>query len=157
MMPRAFVFLQSLPLTNGKLDRTALPRADHQRPNLEQTYVPPRDEFEIELARIWTEVLGIDTVGLHDNFFDLGGHSLAASRVISRVIQTFQLELPIKALFDAPTVAEMAKVILHHQGKRADEKKLASMLREIEAMPEDEAQKQLAGETALRASGNEHE
>ena len=151
------MFLQSLPLTNGKLDRTALPRADHQRPNLEQTYVPPRDEFEIELARIWTEVLGIDTVGLHDNFFDLGGHSLAASRVISRVIQTFQLELPIKALFDAPTVAEMAKVILHHQGEKAGEKKLASMLREIEAMPEDEAQKQLAGETTRRPKGDGHE
>ena len=157
MMPRAFVFLQSLPLTNGKLDRTALPRPDHQRPNLEQTYVPPRDEFEIELVRIWTEVLGIDTVGLHDNFFDLGGHSLAASRVISRVIQTFQLELPIKALFDAPTVAEMAKVILQHQAEKAGEEKLASMLREMEAMPEDEAQKQLAGDTTRRPKGDGHE
>ena len=157
MMPSAFMFLQSMPLTNGKLDRTALPRPDHQRPNLEQAYVPPQGEFEIDLAKIWTEVLGIDTVGLHDNFFDLGGHSLAASRVISRVIQTFQLELPVKAFFDAPTVAEMAKVILQHHAEKTGEERLASMLREIEAMPEDEAQKQLSGETALTAHGDEHE
>ncbi len=107
--------------------------------------------------RIWQAVLDVQPIGIHDNFFDLGGHSLAASRVISRVIQTFQLELPVKALFDAPTVAEMAKVIMQHQAEKAGEEKLASMLSEIEAMPEDEAQKQLAGETTLRTAGIEHE
>ncbi len=157
MMPSAFMFLQSLPLTNGKLDRTALPRPDHKRPNLEQPYVPPRSEFEKELARIWTEVLGIDTVGIHDNFFDLGGHSLAASRVISRVIQTFQLEMPFKALFDAPTVAEMAVIITQNQAKRASDEDVAQMLREVEAMTEEEAQKILAGESGRRLEGDGHE
>ena len=85
-------------------------------------------------------------VGIHDNFFDLGGHSLAAFRVISRVIQSFQLELPAKALFDAPTVAEMAAIITQNQTKQASHAEIAQMLSEVESMTEEEAQKQLAGE-----------
>jgi len=71
----------------------------------------PGTPLEGALASIWADILSIDRVGIHDNFFDLGGHSLAASRVISQVIQIFHLELPIKALFDAPTIAEMANRI----------------------------------------------
>jgi hypothetical protein len=95
------------------------------------------------------EVLSLDEVGIHDNFFDLGGHSLAGSRVISHAIQAFQLTLPVKALFDAPTVAEMAAIITQNQTTLASDTDLAQMLREVEAMTEEEAQKQLAkGERA---------
>jgi hypothetical protein len=83
--------------------------------------------------------LSLDKVGLHDNFFDLGGHSLGAFRVITRVIQIFQLELPVKALFDSPTIAEMACVITQNDLKPANETELTQMLREVEAMTEEEA------------------
>ena len=95
------------------------------------------------VAGIWQTVLGIERVGIHDNFFDLGGHSLAASRLISRVIQTFQLDLPIKALFDAPTVALMAVIITQHEAKRVSEAELAQILRDVEAMTDAEAKRRL--------------
>jgi acyl carrier protein len=142
MVPTDFVFLDSLPLTpNGKIDRLALPVPDGSRPDLEVAYCAPQSEIERLLAEIWAEVLAVDRVGIHDNFFDLGGHSLAASRVISRVIQTFKLDLPVKALFDAPTVARMADVLSQNQAHRANHAALEQMLRLVETMTEEEAQR----------------
>jgi len=153
MIPSSFVLLDALPLTpNGKVDRRALPDPGNARPNLDRVYTPPATTTEAQLTSIWSEVLFVDPVGVHDNFFDLGGHSLAASRVVSRVIQTFALELPVKALFDAPTVAEMAAIIAQNQAKRASDENLAQMLREVEAMTEDEARKQLADEVLRRTT-----
>src|SRR5206468_3044309 len=112
MIPSSFVFLDALPLSpNGKVDRQALPDLGQTRPDLDAPYVTPTTPIEEEVAKIWGEVLSLDQVGIHDNFFDLGGHSLAATRVISRVIKGFGLELPLQSLFAAPTVAEMAVVI----------------------------------------------
>ena len=150
MIPSVFVFLDFLPLTpNGKVDRRALPDPGNARPNLSSLYAPPATTTEDQLTSIWSKVLSVNEVGIHDNFFDLGGHSLAASRVISRVIQTFKLELPVKALFEAPTVAEMAAIISQHQSKRASDNELAQIvLREVEAMSEEEALKRLAPERA---------
>jgi acyl carrier protein len=88
-------------------------------------------------------VLSIDQVGIDDNFFDLGGHSLSATRVISRVIKQFRLELPLQSLFQSPTVAEMAAIITQNQAKRANDDELAQMLREVEAISEDEAQRRV--------------
>ena len=85
-------------------------------------------------------------MGIHDSFFDLGGHSLAAARVIARVVESFQLDLPLKALLDAPTVAEMAQVLMENEAKRVSEKDLERMLDEIEAISEDEAQRRVAKE-----------
>jgi amino acid adenylation domain-containing protein len=151
MIPSSFVLLDALPLTpNGKVDRRALPDPDNARPNLDRAYKPPATTTEAQLTSIWSEVLSVDPVGVHDNFFDLGGHSLAASRVVSRVIQTFAVELPVKALFDAPTVAEMAAIVEQNQAKRASDENLAQMLREVEAITEDEARKQLADEVLRR-------
>ena len=116
MIPSAFVRLDSIPLTpHNKVDRTALPLPGETRPNLDSPFMAPRCEAERQLAEIWAEVLGIDRVGIHDNFFDLGGHSLAATRVVSRITETFQLELPIQSLFDRPTVAAIAAVIGNKQ------------------------------------------
>jgi amino acid adenylation domain-containing protein len=158
MIPTTFIAMDKLPLTGmGKVDRRSLPSPDIDRFKLKTPFVEPRTLREAILAKIWAEVLALDKVGIHDNFFELGGHSLAASRVISRVIQTFQLELPIKALFDAPTVAEMAAIITGNQSKRASEEALNRMLSEVEAMTEEETQKQLAGESARRSKRDGHE
>ncbi len=144
MIPSALVLMDNLPLNhNGKVDRQALPAPGQARPELEKPFVAPRDPSELQLAKIWAKVLGIEGIGIHDNFFDLGGHSLAATRVISRVIQTFHLELPIKALFDAPTVAEMAAIIEENQAKQANDEAINRMLSEVEAMTEREAQRRL--------------
>jgi amino acid adenylation domain-containing protein len=141
MVPSAFVFLETLPLTNGKLDRKALPKADERRPELSQPYVAPRNEVERMLAEIWAEILSLDRVGVHDNFFDLGGHSLAATRVVSQVIKQFRLELPLQSLFQSPTVGEMAAVIDERQKNRLTEEELERILTELETMSEDEAKK----------------
>jgi amino acid adenylation domain-containing protein len=140
MVPSKFVFLESLPLTpNGKVDRLALPAPDRSRPEWEVAAAAPRSDIEKLLAEIWAEVLAIDQVGIHDNFFDLGGHSLAASRIISRVIQSFKLDLPVRALFDAPTVAHMAEVVQQNQA-RVDGAALEQMLRLVETITEEESQ-----------------
>jgi amino acid adenylation domain-containing protein len=144
MVPTDFTFLDALPLTpNGKIDRLALPAPHGRRRDLEVAFTAPRSDIEKLLADIWAEVLGIDAVGIHDDFFDLGGHSLAASRVISRVLQKFKLNLPLKALFDAPTVARMADVIRQNQTDRIDGAALEQMLRLVETMTDEEAQRTL--------------
>jgi acyl carrier protein len=112
MVPSAFVFLDTLPLTpNGKIDRNALPDPDFARPNLEETFVAPRTDIEQQIANIWTSLLKLEKVGIHDNFFTLGGHSLLATQIISRLRHTFGIELPLRTLFAAPTVAELANHI----------------------------------------------
>jgi amino acid adenylation domain-containing protein len=147
MVPSAFVYVDALPLTpNGKVDRNALPAPDSARPELDTRFVAPRTTEEKKLAKIWAEVLDLDQVGVHDNFFDLGGHSLTASRVISRVVKTFRLELPIKALFDSPTVAEMTVVITKNMAKKAGDEELARMLSELESLSDEEVQRRLAEE-----------
>jgi amino acid adenylation domain-containing protein len=108
MIPGAFVILSALPLTpNGKVDRRALPAPDFQ-PELQLSFVAPRTPIEEMLASIWADVLRIEIVGVHHNFFELGGHSLLATQVISRVRDTFAVELPLRSLFEAPTIAEFA-------------------------------------------------
>jgi amino acid adenylation domain-containing protein len=109
MLPSSFVVLERLPRTpQGKVDRQALPAPDRLRPELEESFVAPRNEREERLAALWQEVLGVASVGVRDNFFDLGGHSLLATRVIARVRQAFAVDVPLRALFEAPTVAGLA-------------------------------------------------
>ncbi|WP_237747838.1 non-ribosomal peptide synthetase [Planktothrix mougeotii] len=109
MVPSAFVILESLPLTsNGKVDRRALPAPDFQS---EEQYVAPRNPIEEILAAIWVKVLKVEQVGIHDNFFELGGHSLLATQLISRIRKAFKVEMPLRELFVAPTVAALAQVI----------------------------------------------
>ena len=139
MVPTDFIFLDSLPLTaNGKINRLALPAPHGPRPDLAVAYSAPRSEIERLLAEIWAEVLAIGPVGIHDDFFDLGGHSLAATRVLSRVLQKLKLHLPVKALFDAPTVARMADLVRQNQAHRVDAAELKQMLRLVETMTDEE-------------------
>jgi len=112
MVPSAFVMLEALPLTpNGKVDRRSLPAPDLTQLQPYATFIAPSTPTEEMLAGIWREVLGVEKVGIHDNFFELGGHSLLATRVISQLRKVFQVELPLKYLFESPTIAGLAERI----------------------------------------------
>ncbi|HEY3579053.1 MAG TPA: amino acid adenylation domain-containing protein, partial [Pyrinomonadaceae bacterium] len=114
MAPQAIVKLEQLPLTaSGKVDRKALPSPERTGDDAEEVgYVAPRTAEEELLAGVWAEVLGIERVSVHDNFFERGGHSLLATQVISRIRALFQIDLPLRALFDTTTLAELAQLIV---------------------------------------------
>ncbi|WP_186062490.1 non-ribosomal peptide synthetase [Burkholderia gladioli] len=116
MVPAHFVMLERMPLNaNGKTDRRALPAPDWARDPDHR--VAPRTPTEQVLAQIWSDVLQVERPGIHGNFFELGGHSLLATRIVSRIRETFGLELSLRALFEAPTVAELAQRV---EGARYD-------------------------------------
>ena len=111
MVPSAFVILEDLPLTpNGKLDRHALPAPDKFRKDLD-SYLPPRDAIELQLIHIWENVLDVHPVGVQDNFFNLGGHSLMAVRLMAQIQQQLGKNLPLATLFQNPTIAQMAEIV----------------------------------------------
>lgn len=110
MIPVAFVPLESMPVTvSGKIDRLALPAPEAIQ--AEEEVVAPRTPVEEALVGIWSEVLAQESVGIHHNFFSLGGHSLRAMQVLARIYETFQVELPVRTVFDRPTVAEFARAL----------------------------------------------
>ncbi|MEG4024268.1 amino acid adenylation domain-containing protein [Microcoleus sp. S13C4] len=112
MVPSAFVVLESLPVTaNGKVDRLALPVPEPIKLEWAGGYVAPQTSIEEVLVKIWAEVLGIKRVGIRDNFFELGGHSLLATQLVSRVRDAFGVELPLRRVFEAPTIAELSKIV----------------------------------------------
>jgi acyl carrier protein len=129
MIPSYFIPLESIPLTpNGKVDRRALPKPGHERPELDSDYVAPSSPVEQELAQIWSELLNVSQVGVHDNFFDLGGSSLPALQLAMRVNQAFQIELPVQRYFECATIAKLSQAIEEQ------------ILAEIEGMSDAEAQ-----------------
>ncbi|MHB8519308.1 MAG: MupA/Atu3671 family FMN-dependent luciferase-like monooxygenase, partial [Limisphaerales bacterium] len=112
MVPSRFVILAELPLTpNGKVDRRALPEPGDQRPELERAYVAPRTRLEKALAGLWQDLLRVDHVGLHDNFFDLGGHSLLVVQAQARLRETLNVTVPIVKLFQFPSVSSLARFL----------------------------------------------
>ncbi|MBD1920353.1 amino acid adenylation domain-containing protein [Microcoleus sp. FACHB-831] len=112
MIPSAYALIESLPLTpNGKIDRRALPAVDTLNLDIKENYVAPRTDIEQVLVEIWAKVLGREQVGVHDNFFELGGHSLLATQLTSRIRDAFQIELPVRNLFETPTVASLARYV----------------------------------------------
>jgi NAD(P)-dependent dehydrogenase (short-subunit alcohol dehydrogenase family)/acyl carrier protein len=113
----------------------------YSRPNLANAYTAPANDLQRTIAGIWQELLGIGQIGLHDNFFELGGHSLLATQIISRIRNAFSIEVPLRRVFESQTVAEMAAIITEIQVKRPSEAELAQMMREVEAMTEEEVQR----------------
>src|SRR5262249_5466870 len=121
MVPSAFVVLDALPLgPNGKVDRNSLPAPDTARPQSDDSYVAPAGPVEETVARVWAEVLGLERLGTQANFFELGGHSLLATQVLSRLRQAFPVDIPLRRLFEEPTVANLARAITESRGESAD-------------------------------------
>ncbi|HEY0601977.1 MAG TPA: condensation domain-containing protein, partial [Herpetosiphonaceae bacterium] len=142
LVPAAFVVLDTLPLTpNGKLDRRALPLPDYSQ--TDTPVVAPRTPQETQIADIWAEVLGVAQVGVHDNFFALGGHSLLATQVITRIRETCQIELPLRALFETPTVAGLAEQIAQRQPESSRLPALSRRPATTDALPLSFAQQRL--------------
>ena len=153
MVPSAFVVMKALPRTpNGKVDRHRLPPPSSTRPALGAAFIVARTPIEARLAEIWSEVLSIDQVGVNDNFLDLGGHSLAATRVVSKVLKEFQVDLPLEFLFKSPTVAEMAAVITEHQAKKIEKLELERILAELESISEEKARQFLGDAMATKTT-----
>jgi len=143
-LPSAFVFLDALPQApNGKLNRRELPEPDSARPQLGNPYVAPRTVAEEVLSDIWAEVLGLDQVGTNDNFLELGGDSLLASLVVSRVLDTFQVELSPRILLEAPTVSAMLRTMVEHEAKLGQTEKIAEILQRVKEMSDEEVRKGL--------------
>ncbi len=111
-LPTVFVHLRKLPLTlNGKINDAALPSWDEHRLKIQRVYVPPRTLTEEAICEIWSRLLRLENVGVHDNFFESGGHSLLATRMVSHLRETFQISLPLRRIFETPTVEGLAKNI----------------------------------------------
>jgi amino acid adenylation domain-containing protein len=145
MIPSAFVVLDELPLTpTGKVDRNALPPTSNARPSLAAPYVAPRTLVQKKLAKLWCEVLSLDRVGVSDNFFELGGHSLLAVRLTSAIVKTFQIELPLRTLFQSPTVAGIEAVLATHGRKKLSEDDLARLVTALESLTDEEAHRVLS-------------
>ncbi len=112
MVPATFVMMDSMPLTpNGKIDRRALPAPSQERPPLEQVFVAPRNPTEQKLVQIWSQILDIQSIGIHDNFFDLGGHSLFVAKMVFQLEEVFQVKLPLSRFFESPTIDGIARFI----------------------------------------------
>ena len=121
MVPSFFVFLNKMPLTpNGKIDRRALPTPDTSLRLMNHDYVPPSTQIEHQLAAIWSELLNVQTVGIYCNFFKLGGHSLLATQIVSRIRHHYHLDIPLRTLFENPTIAALSVVIELMDKKKND-------------------------------------
>jgi amino acid adenylation domain-containing protein/thioester reductase-like protein len=136
MLPSAFVLLDSLPLTpNGKVDRRSLPEPNHFRPMLSEAFVAPRTLIESQVAAIWTQVLGIEPIGINDNFFELGGHSLLTVEMLFQVKEILHVDLPLLSLFQAPTIAGLAREVAHlHSENSSSTRNISCVDLEAEAV-----------------------
>jgi len=141
-LPTAIVLLEELPLTaSGKVDRLALPEPLREAGG-ENGYVPPGTPIEEAVAAIWSKVLGVERVGVEDNFFTLGGHSLLATQVIAQVRTDFSIDLPLHSVFTSPTVAALSSEIVNTMSSDGDE--TAKLMAELEGLSNDEAERLLA-------------
>jgi acyl carrier protein len=139
MVPSAFVLLDSLPLShNAKVDRRALPLPDAARPNLETSYVAPSTPAEQVVAGIWSNLLGVERVGVHDNFFELGGHSLLATRLAYKIEEEFRVQIGLRALFQAPTVSGVVNSIVESFGDREIVDEIARTITEVDQLDADQ-------------------
>jgi acyl carrier protein len=146
MVPSAWVVLRQLPLTpNGKIDRRALPSPQTRAEDAGE-YIAPRNQLERELAQIWAQVLQVDQIGIEDNFFEVGGHSLLAMQVMVHLRSSMMIELPMSVLFERPTIralAEHVAGVLDARNARElgdAEESWSDLLEQVAAMPECQVQ-----------------
>jgi amino acid adenylation domain-containing protein len=138
MLPASFVTLDAFPLTaTGKIDRNALPVSEAGG-EAKESYVAPCTAVEEVLARIFAAVLFLERVGIHDNFFEAGGHSLLATQVVSRVREAFEVELPLRKIFEKPSVAGLAEALLEDEGERKRIERTAELLLKLSQLSDDE-------------------
>ena len=150
LLPSAFVLLEKLPLLpSGKVNKNALPAPEITRHAVAEAYVAPRTAMEEMIADIWAELLGVTRVGVYDNFFELGGHSLLAARIIVRVRDKFAVDVPLRDMFDTPTVAGLALAVMERQSEMLHLSETKNVLAELQSLSEEEAQSLVA---AYRAS-----
>jgi amino acid adenylation domain-containing protein len=153
MIPSALIMLGSLPLSpNGKVDRGELPAPDRLSLDRQVNYVAPRTPLEEVLAGIWAEVLGLEQIGVEDNFFALGGHSLLSTQIVARVYELLQMDLPLRSFFEQPTVAEQAAMALQNEGERRRIERTAQLLTRLALLSENEVQTILEGKAMLDES-----
>jgi amino acid adenylation domain-containing protein len=152
MVPSSFVLLSALPRTaNGKVDRQALPApADTEDTEL---FVAPRTPVEEALCRIWSQLLGVEQIGINNSFFDLGGHSLMAMQLLSRLRGIFQLELPLRVVFEAPTIAKLAAVLVSYEVTPGQVERIAAITLELESMSSEAVSEKLSEVLAESATG----
>jgi hypothetical protein len=140
LVPSAFVCLAALPLTsNGKVDRRALPAPEPG--SSEAAFVAPRDVIEDVLAGMWAEVLGVERVSVRDGFFELGGHSLLATQLVNRVRRTFRQELPLRSLFETPTVEGLAAALVSAEPRPGRVETIARAVKRMQGLSPEEAQR----------------
>jgi amino acid adenylation domain-containing protein len=148
MVPAGFVYLAELPLNaNGKVDRAALPAPEWEQMRGEQEYVGPRTAVEEVLCGIWEEVLGVDRVGVYDNFFKIGGNSLLAMQVVSRVGSAFQTVMSLPSLFETGSVSGLSTVMLESAAEPSKLERMAELLLEIRQLSDDEVETLLGDNT----------
>jgi len=158
MIPAHIIGLDALPVTpNGKLDRHALPAPSSTLRAVNAAYVAPHTYIEGVVASIWAEVLGVEQVGIYDNFFELGGHSLLATQVISRLSSALKVDVPLRRLFEAPTVSNLAETIIQQEIAPLDETSLTQMMEDIDALSASEVHTMLAVRDQARTEGSQHE
>ena len=146
MIPSDFMFLTSLPLTsNGKIDRAKLPAPESGRDNSDEPFEQARSPIEEKLIYIWSQLLNVAQVGIRDNFFDLGGHSLILTKLANRIQDTFQVRLPLRILFDLPTIEQMAQAIVEEQVKNTDQGTITHLLSKLNELTPEQVTELLKG------------
>ncbi|HEX5601785.1 MAG TPA: phosphopantetheine-binding protein, partial [Pyrinomonadaceae bacterium] len=140
LIPATFIFLDTLPRTRtGKVDRKSLPQPESQRSQYGVQYIAPETEMELLIAEVWQKLLRVDRVGINDNFFELGGHSLLATQVINKLRQSYSVELPLRTIFESPTIAGLAKQVeLAQKQGEDDADKMAQIIQKIKNLSADE-------------------
>ncbi len=138
MIPAHFVFLDELPLLpNGKVDRRALPAPDHGRAEATSAYVAPATPLEQVLAAIWSELLKVDQVGTGDDFFELGGHSILATQLFARIVDTFQVKIRLRLIFDRRTIRALAEDMLRNPAERHRIERTAEIVLSVLETPDE--------------------
>jgi len=145
LIPSALVPLDVMPLTpNGKIYRKGLPLVEQIKPENERIAEPPRNRVEEALSWMWAEILGVEEAGIHDDFFEIGGHSILASQLVSRLRETFHIELSLRTFFDAPTVAKLAEMITRDEEQAMKVERIAELMMNVINYSDDEVDAMLA-------------